>query len=441
MPLDETTHTVVGERTNDFWERSLVYPNQREEGISKWVIINLQKMEAIMAVTASRGVASGRAGGDITPVRNNADVSQREDLANFISMITRDETPFMSSIGKTKATAIYHEWQTDALEAPGNSRIVEGSDFEIPGVTTGDVFGQGTTQAANGTEFNPVGPFRSRLGNYAQINGKTISVSGTRRAIDQAGVADEYAYQLKKRGTELRRDIERDLVLTSGVSSSSGARTFGGYQAFINDAIGGTNHFHGAANGTVRLNGAAYNSGASGGTGSNVATPTSDQIGSGTVAVRPVDSSKVALSLSDVDEVMQAIYQEGGKATKIMLSPKLRRDFSDLMVTDSGVRRNIDEKGKLRQSVDVYMSDFGDLMVVPNYIMGLSYDVAGGSANEAADSAAFIYDPQWFSIATLRPLQEVDVGQRGDSTIGMLVEEQTLEVKNPIGCGAIYNLN
>ena len=43
-------------------------------------------------------------------------------------------------------------------------------------------------------------------------------------------------------------------------------------------------------------------------------------------------------------------------------------------------------------------------------------------------------------LATLRPLQEVDVGQRGDSTIGMMVEEMTLEVKNPIGCGAIYNL-
>ena len=50
------------------------------------------------------------------------------------------------------------------------------------------------------------------LGNYTQINGKTIAVSGTRRAIDQAGVADEYAYQLKKRGTELRRDVEHDLI-------------------------------------------------------------------------------------------------------------------------------------------------------------------------------------------------------------------------------------
>ena len=69
---------------------------------------------------------------------------------------------------------------------------------------------------------------------------------------------------------------------------------------------------------------------------------------------------------------MQSIYQNGGKAGKIMLSPKLRRDFSDLMVTDSGVRRNIDMDGKLRQSVDIYMSDFGDLMVVPNYIMGLA---------------------------------------------------------------------
>ena len=37
------------------------------------------------------------------------DIGDREDLANFVSMITRDETPFMSSIGKTKATAILHE--------------------------------------------------------------------------------------------------------------------------------------------------------------------------------------------------------------------------------------------------------------------------------------------------------------------------------------------
>ena len=138
---------------------------------------------------------------------------------------------------------------------------------------------------------------------------------------------------------------------------------------------------------------------------------------------------------------MQRIYQNGGKANKLMLSPKLRRDFSDLMVTDSGVRRNIDMDGKLRQSVDIYMSDFGDVMVTPNYIMGMATVAANdNTANQHRNSCALLYDPMWFSIATLRPLQEIDVGQRGDSTIGMMVEEMTLEVKNPLGCSAIYGL-
>ena len=365
---------------------------------------------------ATRGVSTGRPVSDVPSGRNNVDVSQREDLANFISMITRDETPFMSSIGKTKATAIFHEWQTDTLAAPGSSKITEGIDYP-----TGNQTENGSAVAnEHDASFFYAGPNRTRLGNYCQINGKTMQISGTRRAIDQAGVADEYAYQLKKRGTELRRDIEHDLVHTyQHAAGGTNIRTMGGYQAWINDPA--------TCNtvGTATLPGANNR-----GIGTHVPTLT---------------TSKGALSLSDVDAVMQKIYQEGGKAGRIMLSPKLRRDFSDLMVTDTGVRRNLDEKGKLRQSVDVYMSDFGDVMVVPNYIMGLAHTPtadsgSGRAAVAVADAAAFIYDPQWFSIATLRPLQETDVGQRGDSTIGMMVEEFTLEVKNPLGCGAIYGL-
>ncbi len=44
-------------------------------------------------------------------------VGQREDLTDVIYNISPTETPFMSSIGKTKATAVYHEWQTDSLAA------------------------------------------------------------------------------------------------------------------------------------------------------------------------------------------------------------------------------------------------------------------------------------------------------------------------------------
>ena len=306
---------------------------------------------------------------------------------------------------KTKAAAIFHEWQTDTLEAPGNSRVAEGYDYADP-VTPN----AGVTNEA-GPEVRVVGPNRSRLGNYCQINAKTIAVSGTRRAIDQAGVADEYAYQLKKRGTEMRRDVEMDLVGTANVATSgTNIRSMGTLRAWISP---------GAA--TVQANNVTDVAAASQGIGTVVSTDHST----------PANNDS-ALSLSDIDAVMQSIYEEGGKASRVMVSPKLRRDFSDLMITDTGVRRNIDEKGKLRQSVDVYMSDFGDLMVVPNYIMGLG---------DLADEAAFIYDPQWFKMATLRPMQEVEVGQKGDSTVGMFLEEQSFVVTNPLGSGAIYGLN
>ena len=394
-----------------------------------------------MAIVAGRGINAGRAGStdvaasDVTSGSSHSGISQREDLANFISMITRDETPFMSSIGKTKATAIYHEWQTDELNEPGNSRIGEGSDWAIPQATeaanSGNAFTGGAADAT-GAQYNVVGPNRTRLGNYCQINGKTMAVSNTRRAIDQAGVADEYAYQLKKRGTELRRDVEHDLIHSYNIASASGARTAGGIASWINSPD------------TCVVAGSALLPGTTGYVGTNGGTSGTAGQGTGR-AVPNLNATTGSLSLSDIDQVMQNIYEEGGKASRIMLSPKLRRDFSDLMVNDSGVRRNIDEGGKLRQSVDVYMSDFGDLMVVPNYIMGLSNtptaDAASGVRNvNTQNSMALIYDPQWFSIATLRPMQEVEVGNRGDSTIGMMVEEFTMEVKNPRGCGAIYGL-
>tara|TARA_B100000161_G_C33548031_1_gene414039 strand:- start:186 stop:1328 length:1143 start_codon:yes stop_codon:yes gene_type:complete len=369
-------------------------------------------------------------GGPAGPARSTGkDVSQREDLADFITMITRDETPFISSIGKAKATAIYHEWQTDELEAPGDSRIGEGTDYIEP------VSGGGASATpAVGAKFATDGPNRTRLGNYTQINGKTIAVSGTRRAVDQAGVADEYAYQLKKRGTEMKRDVEHDMIHSHNVSAAVGnqnanARSAGGYQSFINSTdtcvyVGGFGAPATVADGTGRIRSAATSGTSQPSTGS--------------------------LALTDIDSVMQKIYEQGGTATSIMVSPKLRRDFSDLMVSDTGVKRELGTSGQLRQSVDVYMSDFGDLMVVPNYIMGLANSIqltnsAGspgnlGATTNMADKSALIYDPMYFAIANLRPLQEVDVGQKGDSTVGMMVEELTLEVRNPKGCGAIYGL-
>jgi len=331
---------------------------------------------------------------------NSVGTSEREDLSNFISMITRDETPFYSSIGKTKTKSILHEWTTDELAAPGSNPAAEGSSFA-------------TTHAAQ-----DAGPVRSRLGNYTQINSKTVEVSCSKRAVDQAGVADEYAYQLKKRGTELRRDVEHDLVHSWNPSNGTGTRTMGGYQAFTNVNI--------------------VNAGEAGA----YTAPVSTGAGScGTIARGVADGDLAALELSHVDDIMQEIYQEGGKATTMMTSPANKRKFSaKAQAADSNVMRNIDDSGKLRQSVEMYESDFGMIKVVPNYVMGLDHNTGDDATTNAANFSALIYDPQWYNIATLRALHETEVGQAGDSTIGQIVEECTLEVRNPTGCGLIVGL-
>jgi len=343
---------------------------------------------------------------------NAGNVGEREDLANFISMISRDETPFLSSIGRGKATAIFHEWQTDELATPTDGAVADGVSYA-------------TQTAAQAAE-----PYRTRLGNYCQINSKTVTVTGTKRAVDQAGVADEYAYQLKKRGIEMKRDQEHALVHSWQNSTGSGTRKFGGYQAWINHNIKNVL-----------------------GTASDYTAPTNLGAGTAGTFANVVAADRTSLALSHVDELMQTIYEQGGKATKLMLSPANRRVFSAKAQSagasttanagDGNVRRNIDADGKLRQSVEIYASDFGDIMVVPNYVMGLSASEWSGTSTggSAQNFSAFLYDPQWFTWATLRPMQEVDLGQLGDSIIGQIVEEGTLEVKNPKGCGLIFGLS
>ena len=124
-------------------------------------------------------------------------IGNREDLVDIIYDISPTETPFQSGISKNSAKAVYHEWQTDALEAAAANRQIEGDD------STANTFAATT-----------------RVGNYCQISKKVVSVSGTQRAVDSAGRADEYSYQVAKRGLEMRRDMQ--FALTQNQASSAG---------------------------------------------------------------------------------------------------------------------------------------------------------------------------------------------------------------------------
>src|SRR6476619_6353344 len=120
-------------------------------------------------------------------------IGNREDLSDVIYRIDPTDTPFMSAIEREKATAVAHEWQTQARAAvdTGNA-VLEGDDA--------------TTDVATPTV---------RLGNICQISDKVARVTGTQRAVEHAGRDDELEYQEMLKGLELKRDMESILVGTN----------------------------------------------------------------------------------------------------------------------------------------------------------------------------------------------------------------------------------
>jgi len=107
----------------------------------------------------------------------------REDLADVIYSIAPEETPFMSNIGRKQISNTLFEWQEDTLAAAGDSAIIEGG-------------------SATSTQTAP-----KRMQNYAQVNAKRVTVSGTLEAVDKAGRNSELQYELARKSSELKRDM------------------------------------------------------------------------------------------------------------------------------------------------------------------------------------------------------------------------------------------
>ena len=358
-----------------------------------------------------------------------AKFSQREDLANFISNIVRDDVPFMSSIGKGKASAVLHEWSTDTLERPGANAVSEGASF--PDTPSG-------------------GPPVTRLGNYSQIFTKSLVVSGSIEAVNKAGRKSEFKYQSEKRGKELMRDIEYALIASRDVKTAGngslqtgGARKFGGYHSWapqVNTVIAPTTTAY--SDDTTATGGVVPVVTGLLGDGTNVYTQGVVGAG-GTVAGDGVAQVGSTFSLSMVDDVMQRVWQNGGKPTTLMMSPRLKRRFSTEAqgeTTNGNVRRNIDEKGKLSQSVTLYESDFGLVKVVPNYIMSAGGEGTGSAATHT-DIDILVYDSSSFKMATLRPLHHRDISEDGDRLRALMVHETSVECMNPQAVGLITNLS
>jgi len=291
----------------------------------------------------------------------------REDLSAIIDRTEREETPFYSTIGRSKATQRIHEWQTQALASASDTNAVLEGD-------------EATMDAATPTV---------RVNNRTQIADKTATVSGSVDAFDKAGRASEMDYQVLLKGLELRRDLEKQML--SNKPAVAGTDTLpsqsGGFAAWL------TSNVSKATNG------------ANGGFASSTSL----------VKAR-TDGTARQFQESHINDVMELAFDNGARPSIMMLPAALKTRFS-AFTGIADLRREVGGgQATIVGGAEAYISNFGKLTVVPQTFM--------------RSTDAIIYDPKKVKMAVARPMKSWDLAKTGDTTKKQILVEYTLEVSN-----------
>lgn len=313
-------------------------------------------------------------------------IGQREDLADAIYDISPIDTPLLSSIARVRATGITHEWQTDVLAGATVAGAIEGNDF-----------------AANTAVPT------TRLTNVCQIFRKDVSVSRTQRVVNTAGRRDEYAYQLAKRGKELKRNIEKTLLGSQGKlgNSSDSARLSGGLATYLlaaNVSKGwSTATFVFAGGGVTMTTGTTY------------------------VAATP----DVLAPL--LDTVIGALWDAGSDANVILCDKNSKVAISKLNTGIATLFRDIPEgaQGAIIGGADLYVSNFGEFVVVPDRYMPTAL------GTNVTFNALYLVDYEYLAFAELDPIDVIPIAKTGDADKALLVCEGCLEVRSENALGGV----
>lgn len=303
----------------------------------------------------------------------------REDLSDVIYRIDPEDTPFTSNIGRGKATAAKHEWQTQALRSATDANaVIEGDDA--------------STDTATATV---------RVGNYVQTSDKVARVSDFSREVDTAGRKDELLYQVMLAGIELKLDVEKQMLSNkaSAAGASGTARVSGSFELWL-----ASNNSHGGTGSTP---------GYSGTTG---------------LVEAEVDGPQRSWTEAMLKTVMATTYGNGGKPRMLMVGTSLKQQFS-AFTGIAQIRKDVPGRAQatIVGAADVYVSDFGNLNVVVNLFQ--------------RTRTALLVDPKMASLVTVRGMRNRPLAKTGDSDQRQIIMDYTLKVHNEKAHGKVADLN
>ena len=302
--------------------------------------------------------------------------ANREDLVDIVYNVDPWETPFVTRIPSTSATAVLHEWPIDSLRAANASNAhLEGDETAINAST------------------NPV-----RRTNYCQILKESLMVSGTQEYVIQAGVDDEVDFQLVKKTKELRKDAETMLLANTAKDAGNKAATARRFASIQSWTAAGWTQPAAATGGSA---------------------PTGD--GSDT---RTAPTAAAALDEDSFKQAARTAWTNGGNPDMFLMTAAKKEKASAF--TGNATRFKGAEDKQLVATIDIYDGDFGE------------YEMVADRFND--DLNCPLVESNMWALAELRPLYSEPLAKTGDAEKWQLVWEFTLEARNEKASASVTGL-
>jgi len=326
--------------------------------------------------------------------------ANREELADFISIIEPEVTPVTSAISKGSTKSVFTEWLCEDLSPAKVASTAEGHD--------------------SSSWFNKA-ENRARLGNYINISKREFGVSDIQQLVDQAGLDSEIDHAKSKAVRELKRDIEAVVCgAQDRATGGSGAYASRGLFNWI-DASGPTDVPAG-----YRTDSASIANGSAGG-----------------------DSD---MTEAQLNAVLQSLFTDCGEKKSYMgvMSPTVIDIIDNFTrVEASGkTRYQVNEASgskTINMEVKTFNSSFGIINMIPSVFLGGSN--SGAEVSDGVDTLAFTYDADAglildTDLLELKFLDEMHTEtfeDRGGGPRGHAKAVYTLVVKNPKANGKILD--
>jgi hypothetical protein len=294
----------------------------------------------------------------------------REDLADVIYNIAPVDVPMMSNIGRENVKNTYFEWQIDNLaSAVTTNAQLEGDDVAS------------TSDARTAT---------NRVANYTQISRKLVQTSGTIEAVDKAGMRSYLAYELAKASSELKRDMEATITSNNAAvaGNNTTARQTAGLGAWLRTNV--------VKNGST--------------------DPSMSSTNDGFPQTARTLGTQITFTEAMLKSAIQKVWTQGGDPKVLMTGP-FNKTVASTFTGIAQIRYNVGdvEPAAIIGAADVYLSDFGEVRIVPNRFQ--------------PERQAYVLDPEYASIGYLRNFRTEVLAKTGDAEKRMIVVEYGLKVR------------